>query len=50
MSVNHIPADEQLAVEEFAQVELQDARLNRRCQELAITLGQQPNAPINQAC
>ncbi len=50
MSVNHIPADEQWVVEEFAQVELKDARLNRRCQELAITLDQQPNAPINQAC
>lgn len=50
MSINHIAADEQWAVEEFAQVELQDGRLNRRCQELAVTLGQQPNAPINQAC
>jgi hypothetical protein len=50
VSVNHITADEQWAVEEFAQVELQDGRLNRRCQELAVSLGQQPNAPINQAC
>lgn len=43
-------SDEQWAMEEFAQVELQDARLNRRCQELAVTLGQYPNGPINQAC
>lgn len=50
MSVNHTTVDEQWAVEEFAQVELRDARLNRRCQELAVTLGQQPNAPLNQAC
>jgi hypothetical protein len=50
VSVNQITATEQWAAEEFAQVELQDARLNRRCQELAVTLGQQPNAPINQAC
>jgi hypothetical protein len=50
LPVNHITSDEQWAVEEFAQVELQDARLNRHCQELAVTLGQQPNAPINQAC
>ena len=50
MRVNHITADEQWSVEEFAQVELQDVRLNRRCQELAVSLGRQPNAPINQAC
>ena len=42
--------DEQWAAEEFADVELNDARLNRRCQELAIALGQHPSAPINQAC
>jgi hypothetical protein len=50
LSVNHTIADEEWAIEEFAQVELRDARLNRRCQELAVTLGQQPNAPLNQAC
>lgn len=38
------------AIEEFAQVSLGDERLNRRCQKLADTLGQQPTAPINQAC
>jgi hypothetical protein len=42
--------DEQWAAIEFADVELQDARLNRRCQELAVALGQQPTAYINQAC
>jgi hypothetical protein len=42
--------DEQWAMQEFAHVELTDARLNRRCQDLAVALGQQPQAPINQAC
>lgn len=42
--------DEQWAATEFADVELHDARLNRRCQELAVALGQQPTAYINQAC
>jgi hypothetical protein len=42
--------EEQWAALEFADVELQDARLNRRCQELAVALGQQPSAYINQAC
>jgi hypothetical protein len=51
MNVNHQDiSDKQWAAEEFAQVELKDARLNRRCQELAMALGQQPGAPINQAC
>jgi hypothetical protein len=45
-----ITLDEQWAIEEFADVEFKDARLNRRCQELAVVLSQQPNAPINQAC
>jgi len=45
-----IKPDEQWAATEFADVELNDARLNRRCQELATALGQQPTAPINQAC
>jgi hypothetical protein len=43
-------SDEHWAVKELAQVELKDARLNRRCQDLVVSLGQQPNAPINQAC
>lgn len=42
--------DEQWVTSEFADVELQDARLNRRCQALAVALGQQPTAYINQAC
>jgi hypothetical protein len=51
MSINNQDTtDKQWAAEEFAQVELKDARLNRRCQKLAVTLGQQPGAPINQAC
>ena len=36
--------------EEFANVNLQDARLDSRCQTLAIALNTQPNVPINQAC
>jgi hypothetical protein len=35
---------------EFAAVELQDARLNYRCSELAVQLAMQPQGPINQAC
>jgi hypothetical protein len=51
MSTNQeIVIDEQWAAAEFADIELNDARLNRRCQELAVALGQQPTAPINQAC
>jgi hypothetical protein len=50
LSDNHVTSDNQWAVEEFAHIELNDARLNRRCQELAVALGQQPDAPINQAC
>ena len=37
-------------LEEFAAVELQDARLNYRCSELAVQLAMQPHGPINQAC
>lgn len=38
--------DEPWAAHEFADVELHDARLNRRCQELAVALGQQPAARL----
>lgn len=38
------------AAEELAQVDLKDNRLKDRCQKLADALGQQPTAPINQAC
>ena len=50
MIIQETTADKQWAMEEFASVELKDARLNRRCQELAAALGQHPQAPINQAC
>lgn len=40
----------QWCLDEFARVELQDARLNGRCGELAVQLAMQPNGPINQAC
>jgi hypothetical protein len=40
----------QWCVGEFAAVELQDARLNYRCSELAVQLAMQPQGPINQAC
>jgi hypothetical protein len=40
----------QWCLEEFADVELQDARLNRRCGELAVQLAMQPSEPINHAC
>lgn len=38
------------AVEELGQVDLKDERLNFRCSKLVEALGQQPTAPINQAC
>lgn len=47
---NLVTSENQWADEEFAQVELKDGRLNRRCQELAKALAQQPEVPINQAC
>ena len=37
-------------VEEFSKVNLQDKRLNKRCQKIASDLEQQPTDPINQAC
>jgi len=47
---NQQSADYQWCIDEFATVELKDARLNRRCSELAVQLAMQPNGPINQAC
>jgi len=38
------------ASDEFAHSKFKDDRLNRRCQKLAAAFGQQPTAPINQAC
>ena len=40
----------QWCLDEFADVELKDARLNRRCGELAVQLAMQPSEPINHAC
>jgi len=50
LTIQETTLDEQWAALEFAEVELHDARLNRRCQELAGALGQQPTAFINEAC
>jgi hypothetical protein len=50
MNIKQVTCDGQWATEEFDQIELKDARLNQRCQRLAIAIGQQPNEPINQAC
>lgn len=50
MSDNPHTEEVSWALEEFAQVSLQDNQLNQRCQRLADALGQQPLAPINQAC
>jgi len=40
----------QWCLDEFAAVELKDARLNSRCHELAVQLALQPSDSINQAC
>ena len=37
-------------LDEFADVELQDTRLNVRCSELATQLAEHPGLPLNQAC
>jgi len=37
-------------LDEFAGVELHDARLNARCSELAVQLAMQPSLSVNQAC
>jgi hypothetical protein len=50
LSTPEMSLNEQWAALEFADIELNDVRLNRRCQELAVALGQQPEASINQAC
>ena len=42
--------DEEWTSKEFAEIDLKDNRLNKRVQELAKALGEQPGAPINQAC
>lgn len=50
MSEKHKTSENEWAVEEFAQVALNDERLNERCRNLAAALAQQPEAPINHAC
>jgi hypothetical protein len=40
----------QWCLDEFADVELRDARLNRRCGEIAVQLAMQPEGSINRAC
>lgn len=50
MSKSYQASEYQWCVDEFAAVELQDERLNRRCSELAAQLAMQPSGPINQAC
>ncbi len=45
-----VPSEHQCCLNEFADVELQDARLNARCGELAAKLGEHPSLPLNQAC
>jgi len=45
-----VASEYQWCLDEFAGVELHDARLNSRCSELALRLAMQPSFPINQAC
>ena len=42
--------EESWAATEFASIDLNDKRLDRRCLKLAEDLGRQPSASINQAC
>lgn len=42
--------EDQWYIDEFGDVALKDARLNRRCAELAGQLATRPEGPINQAC
>lgn len=50
VSFEQVTCDVNWAREEFASVELGDARLNRRCQDVGAQFGEQPGAPIPQAC
>jgi len=50
MSEKTQTAEVSWAVEELGQVDLKDERLNIRCSKLVEAFGQQPTAPINQAC
>ena len=49
-SASFSSSEYQWCLDEFAAVELQDARLNYRCSQLAVQLSMQPQGPINQAC
>lgn len=50
MYSDHLTSAPNWCIEEFASVDLKDARLSSRCQALAIAFNAQPNVPINQAC
>lgn len=45
-----VPSTESWVIEEFASIDMNDKRLDRRCLKLAEDLSQQPSASINQAC
>ncbi len=45
-----ISSEYQWCLDEFFGVELHDARLNARCNELSVQLAMQPSLPLNQAC
>jgi len=45
-----VPSEYQWCLDEFAGVELHDARLAARCSALAVQLAMQPDFPLNQAC
>lgn len=50
MYSDHLTTAPNWCHEEFANVDLNDARLDSRCQTLAVALAAQPSVPINQAC
>lgn len=45
-----VSSEYQWCLDEFAGIELHDARLNARCSELAVQLAMQPSLSVNQAC
>jgi len=50
MYSDHLNSAPNWCYEEFANIDLKDARLDSRCQTLAVAMSAQPNVPINQAC
>ena len=50
MYSDHLTSAPNWCNEEFANVDMKDARLDSRCQTLAIAMAAQPSVPINQAC